>query len=40
MTCGPWKPITVESHTSRISEVRIHADVAEDLSVELSIFVS
>ncbi|KAL1302737.1 hypothetical protein AAFC00_003091 [Neodothiora populina] len=31
MTCGPWKPVRVETYHARISDVRVDYSVAEDL---------
>lgn len=32
MECGPWRPIYLESFTSRIADVRVDSVVSEDLS--------
>ncbi|KAF8609837.1 glycoside hydrolase family 2 protein [Ceratobasidium sp. AG-I] len=36
-TIGPWRPITLETYTVRLSDVRVRQDVKEDLSAELSV---
>lgn len=37
MTVGPYKPITVEHYTSRISDVRVESEVSEDLDVAVDV---
>ncbi|KAG8751587.1 hypothetical protein FRC11_009244, partial [Ceratobasidium sp. 423] len=36
-TIGPWRPITLETYTVRLSDVRVRQDVKEDLSANLSV---
>ncbi|KAH7345103.1 beta-mannosidase [Rhizoctonia solani] len=36
-TIGPWRPITLETYSVRLSDVRVRQDVKEDLSAKLSI---
>ncbi|TFK75967.1 glycoside hydrolase family 2 protein [Pluteus cervinus] len=40
MTTGPWKPISLHSYTTRISDLDIRSQVSEDLSVKLSAKIS
>lgn len=40
MTIGVWKPVKIEHYTSRISDVRIDANVAEDLSASVEVTIS
>jgi len=32
MTCGPWRPITLETYTTRISDLSFNIDVPESLT--------
>lgn len=32
LTCGPWRPIYLDTYTAKISELSVVADVAKDLS--------
>ncbi|CAE7190017.1 unnamed protein product [Rhizoctonia solani] len=36
-TIGPWRPITLEAYSVRLSDVRVRQDVKEDLSAKLSV---
>lgn len=40
MTVGVWKPVFIEHYMSRISDVRVDADVAENLSVSVEVTVA
>ncbi|KAH9948346.1 glycoside hydrolase family 2 protein [Amylocystis lapponica] len=37
MTAGPWKPISLETYTARITDVDVRTRVAEDLSANLDV---
>ena len=37
MTTGPWRPVTIDSYTSRISDLRCAIQVNEDLSAHATI---
>lgn len=32
MTCGPWRPIRLETHHARISDLRVDYDIAKDFN--------
>jgi beta-mannosidase len=31
LTCGPWKPVSIETYTCRISDVRVRYELSDDL---------
>ena len=37
MTCGPFRPVTLEYYTSRIEEFHVHSEVSEELSAECTV---
>lgn len=37
MTTGPWKPIVLETYHTRIGEIRVDADVDEQLSAAVEV---
>ena len=37
MTTGPWKPISLQSYTERITDIDARAEVSEALEVKLSV---
>lgn len=37
MTTGPWKPIVLETYNTRIGEVRVDADVDEQLNAAVEV---
>lgn len=40
MTVGPWKPIRLETHTTRVEELDVRVDVSENLDANFSATVS
>lgn len=40
MTTGPWKPISLDTYQTRISEVRVDANVSEELDAEVKVLFS
>ncbi|CUA77413.1 beta-mannosidase [Rhizoctonia solani] len=36
-TIGPWRPITLDTYSVRLSDVRVRQDVKEDLSAKLTV---
>ncbi len=37
MTVGPWRPISIQHYDTRISEIRIQSNVADDKSVKVDV---
>lgn len=40
MTTGPWKPISLETYVSRITEIDIRTDISEAFQAKLDVYCS